>query len=124
MTPDQRDEITASVAAHEELGPRYDAAVAEGLVERIGEEIDKRVDARLRTMNQQAPATPPAASPATPARGAGSGLPMAVVSLIFGTGATSVVLSNAANNAIAQTLMVLLIWTAIAVINVANARRR
>jgi hypothetical protein len=53
MTPDQRDEITASVAAHQDLGPRYDAAVAEGLVERIGEEIDKRVDARLRTMNQR-----------------------------------------------------------------------
>jgi hypothetical protein len=124
MTPDQRDEITASVAAHQELGPRYDTAVAEGLVERIGEEIDKRVDARLRTMNQQAPATPPAAPPATPARGAGSGLPLAVVSLIFGTGATAIVLSNATSNAIAQTLMVLLIWTAIAVINVANARRR
>ena len=124
MTPDQRDEITASVAAHQDLGPRYDAAVAEGLVERIGEEIDKRVDARLRTVNQQAPATPPAAPPATQARGAGSGLPIAVVSLIFGTGATSIVLSNAANHAIAQTLMVLLIWAAIAVINVANARRR
>ena len=91
---------------------------------RIGEEIDKRVDARLRTMNQQAPAAPPAAPPATQARGSGSGLPIAVVSLIFGTGATSIVLSNAANNAIAQTLMVLLIWAAIAVINVANARRR
>jgi len=124
MTPDQRDEITASVAAHEDLGPRYDAAVAEGLVERIGEEIDKRVDARLRTMNQQAPATPPAAPPATHARGAGSGLVLGIVSLVFGTGATSVVLSNATDNAVAQTLMVLLIWTAIAVINVANARRR
>ena len=124
MTPDQRDEISASVAAHQELGPRYDAAVAEGLVERIGEEIDKRVDARLRTMNQQAPATPPAAPPATPARGAGSGLVLGIVSLVFGTGATSVVLSNATDNAVAQTLMVLLIWTAIAVINVANARRR
>ena len=124
MTPDQRDEITASLAAHAELGPRYDAEVAEGLVERIGEEIDKRVDARLRTMNQQAPATPTAAPPATPARSANSGLALGVVSLIFGTGATSIVLSNAANNAIAQTLMVLLIWAAIAVINVANARRR
>ena len=124
MTPDQRDEITASVTAHQELGPRYDAAVAEGLVERIGEEIDKRVDARLRTMNQQAPATPPAASPATPARSPWTGLALGTVSLIFGTGATSVVLNNAADNAVAQALMVLLIWTAITVINVANARRR
>ena len=40
-------EIRASVAAHADLGPVYDEAVAEGLVERIGAEIDKRIDARL-----------------------------------------------------------------------------
>lgn len=125
MTPDQRNEITASVAAHQELGPRYDAALAEGLVERIGEEIDKRVDARLRGMNQRAaPPAPAAAPPAPQTRSGGSGLALAIVSLIFGTGATSVVLSNAPGNVAAQTLMVLLIWTAITVINVANARRR
>ncbi len=42
-----RDEVRASTAAYRDLGPGYDTAVAEGLVERIGEEIDKRVDARL-----------------------------------------------------------------------------
>jgi hypothetical protein len=52
VNADERDEITASVAAHAELGSRYDTAVAEGLVERIGEEIDRRVDARLRTLGQ------------------------------------------------------------------------
>src|SRR6185437_14802565 len=40
-------EIRASVAARADLGPAYDDAVAEGLVERIGAEIDKRIDARL-----------------------------------------------------------------------------
>ena len=40
-------EIRASVAAHADLGAGYDDAVAEGLVERIGAEIDKRIDARL-----------------------------------------------------------------------------
>ena len=50
MNADEREEIAASVAAHAELGSRYDAALAEGLVERIGEEIDRRVDARLRGM--------------------------------------------------------------------------
>jgi hypothetical protein len=53
VNTDERDEIAASVAAHAELGSRYDSAVAEGLVERIGEEIDKRVDARLRGLGQQ-----------------------------------------------------------------------
>jgi hypothetical protein len=53
VNADERDEITASVAAHAELGSRYDSAVAEGLVERIGEEIDRRVDARLRGLGHQ-----------------------------------------------------------------------
>jgi len=42
-----RDDIAAAAAAHRELGRDYDAAVAEGLVDRIGAEIDKRIDARL-----------------------------------------------------------------------------
>ena len=42
-----RSDIAAATAAHHELGPDYDAAVAEGLIERISDEIDKRVDARL-----------------------------------------------------------------------------
>ena len=42
-----RDDIAAAVAAHRELGQDYDGAVAEGLIERIGVEIDKRVQAQL-----------------------------------------------------------------------------
>jgi hypothetical protein len=42
-----RDDITAAAAVHQELGREYDGAVAEGLIERIGDEIDKRIDARL-----------------------------------------------------------------------------
>jgi hypothetical protein len=41
------DDIAAAVAAHRELGPEYDSAVAEALVDRIGAEIDRRIDARL-----------------------------------------------------------------------------
>src|SRR5205823_7946601 len=47
MSSDHEAEIRASVGAHADLGPAYDDAVAEGLVERIGAEIDKRIDARL-----------------------------------------------------------------------------
>src|SRR6516225_3725013 len=47
MSSDHEAEIRASVAARADLGPGYDDAVAEGLVERIGEEIDRRIDARL-----------------------------------------------------------------------------
>ncbi|HEX3487747.1 MAG TPA: hypothetical protein VHU92_00330, partial [Streptosporangiaceae bacterium] len=42
-----RENITAAAAVHQELGREYDGAVAEGLIERIGDEIDKRIDARL-----------------------------------------------------------------------------
>ena len=48
MGSDHEAEIRASVGAHDDLGPGYDDAVAEGLVERIGAEIDKRVEAQLR----------------------------------------------------------------------------
>ena len=44
-----RNDIAAAAAAHHELGRDYDGAVAEGLIDRIGAEIDKRVDARLST---------------------------------------------------------------------------
>jgi hypothetical protein len=47
MSSDHEAEIRASVGAHADLGPDYDDGVAEGLVERIGAEIDKRIDARL-----------------------------------------------------------------------------
>src|SRR5262249_59637282 len=63
------DEIAAAGAAHRELGPGYDDAVAEGLVERIGNEIDKRVDARLAQYGgQPAPHVPPVQHSAPPAQ--------------------------------------------------------
>ena len=43
MTADHQAEIAASAAALRDLGPGYDQALAEGLVERIGAEIDKRI---------------------------------------------------------------------------------
>src|SRR5579862_1978421 len=63
MGSDHEAEIRASVGAHYELGSRYDEAVAEGLVERIGAEIDKRIDARLGQMGS------PSGSAVTPGVG-------------------------------------------------------
>jgi len=158
VNADEREEITASVAAHAELGPRYEGAVAEGLVERIGEEIDRRVDARLRSLGQQRPAASsvprqeylspgqqivpsgyqgtgqrapgpgsavagPAAAPAVPRRSNGvTGMILGLGSMGLGVGATAVVVSHhvAAGAAV---FMVLLIWLAIAVINIAHSQR-
>jgi hypothetical protein len=160
VNADEREEIAASVAAHAELGPRYDAALAEGLVERIGEEIDKRVDARLRGMgpagmstgNQQAvpkqaylspghqivppgysghqqaaPAATVAPAPqqqAAPRRGNGvTGMILGLGSMGIGIGATAAVVSHHIDG-VAQVLIVLVVWLAIVVINVAHSQRR
>ena len=149
VNANERDEITASVAAHAELGPRYDDAVAEGLVERIGEEIDKRIDARLggqpqpaqRRVNRTVPVNPgppayqgpaaptpsmPAAAPPPPApRRAGgfSGAILGLGSMGLGVGATAVVVSHHVNS-VAALFMVVLIWAAIAVINIGHSQRK
>jgi hypothetical protein len=47
MATDSQAEIAASVAALHDLGPGYDQALAEGLVERIGADIDKRIAAEI-----------------------------------------------------------------------------
>jgi hypothetical protein len=142
VNANERDEITASVAAHAELGSRYDTAVAEGLVERIGEEIDKRIDARIGgqpgpaangnvppayrgpvapTPSMPAAAPPP---PAAPRRAGGlSGVILGLGSMGLGLGATAVVVAHHVES-VAALLMVLLIWAAIAVINVAHSQRK
>ena len=47
VNPTTREDIAAATAVHRDLGPGYTDAVSEALVDRIGAEIDKRVDARL-----------------------------------------------------------------------------
>jgi hypothetical protein len=152
VNANERDEITASVAAHAELGPRYDSAVAEGLVERIGEEIDRRIDARIGGEPQRAPGgframpahqeavhpaatgyqgptmyqgqAPAPAAPPAPRRGSGfSGAILGLGSMGLGVGATAVVVSHHVES-VAALLMVALIWAMIAVINIAHAQRR
>ena len=63
MSSDPEAEIRASVGAHADLGPGYEDAVAEGLVERIGAEIDKRIDARLGQFGAVPGTGGPAGSP-------------------------------------------------------------
>lgn len=66
MNRDRDEEIAASVGAHRDLGSAYDDAIAAGLVERIGAEVDRRVDERIaQYQNGARPAagTGPAAAP-------------------------------------------------------------
>ena len=119
-----REEVRASAAAHRDLGPGYDAAVAEGLVERIGEEIDRRVDARMFG-HLQAP-TRPRRVREPGRRGAGPVL-LALGSMGLAICGTVAVLhpgdSPPGTVTAGQSILVALIWTVIGLINIAYARR-
>jgi hypothetical protein len=159
MSSDPEAEIRASVGAHADLGPGYEDAVAEGLVERIGAEIDKRIEARLAQAGAAAapgPASdvPTLAGAAGPAgypgfQGGYQGYPGPVLppgyqlgppparpspvgarnaattitalgSVALGVAATAIV--SSASSLGGQGFIILLIWVAIAIINVAYAR--
>ena len=120
-----RDEVRASAAAHRDLGPGYDTAVAEGLVERIGEEIDRRVDARLfGQLQAPAPSRPRVREPGRPGVAA---VFLALGSMGLAIGATAAVLhpgdSPPGTVTSGQFMLVALIWIVIGVVNVAYARR-
>jgi hypothetical protein len=135
MDQTARDEITAAAAAHRELGPQYDEAVAESLIDRIGEEIDRRVDARMGQSQPSAsarrdfrrpdrPAPPPEpAQPAGPARMSAGSVVLALGSMGIGIGVAGTILP-VANGGSGGEWLVALIWIIIGVINVAWARRR
>jgi hypothetical protein len=152
MSSDPEAEIRASVGAHADLGPGYEDAVAEGLVERIGAEIDKRIEARLAQTGVPAPAgaagaagpagypgfqggyqgylgpvLPPGYQPGPPpARPSPAGARnvattiTALGSVALGVTATAIV--SSAGGLGGQGFIIVLIWVAIAIINVAYAR--
>ena len=169
MSSDPEAEIRASVGAHTDLGPGYEDAVAEGLVERIGAEIDKRIEARLAQTGAAAapgpaPGVPTPAGVPAPAGAAGAAGPAgypgfqggyqgylgpvlppgyqpgppparpspagarnvattitALGSVALGVAATAIV--SSAGGLGGRGFIILLIWVAIAIINVAYARR-
>jgi hypothetical protein len=121
-----REDITAAAAAHRELGPAYEDAVAESLVERIGAEVDKRVDARLaqRSGPPPSPVNPAApAAPVSPVRSQWPSVVLALGSMLAGVLGTLAATQNihAPSGDVFATLF---IWIMIAVINIAHARRR
>jgi hypothetical protein len=122
-----KDDITAAAAAHQELGPHFDGAVAESLVERIGAEIDKRVDARVGDMGGRR--SRPARRP--PATGSGTQLTwpatvLALGSMGLGIGATAVILNTNGGGGpeSGQIFLALVLWIILGAINISHARRR
>ncbi len=124
-----RDEVRASAAAHRDLGPGYDTAVAEGRVERIGEEIDRRVDARLygHLPHQNPPPRPRLRREPVPGRIGFGAVVLALGSMGMGIGATAAVLhpsDSPGQVSGGAAVLIALIWIVIGAVNVAYARHR
>ena len=114
--PMSPDDIRAAAETYQELGPGYRDAVIESFLDKVGGEIDARVDSRL--LRQQAAA--PFGQPARRARRGGSGSPMmllAIVSMVLGIPISAIAV--AAGRHPAGVLGLIVVWGAIAVINIA-----
>ena len=129
-------DVAAAAAVHNELGHEYEGALAEGLIERISSEIDKQVDARLAQRGIQ------------PSQVVWANVAMSLGSVGLGIGATAVTLhslsststvpkaavdfgplhasemTTATSVSSGAVLLVVLIWVAIAVVNIAYAYAR
>jgi hypothetical protein len=112
------DEIRASVGAHRDLGPGYEDAVAQGLVDRIGIEIDKRIDTHLeRADDIRRPAR-------LPLRGHAFSVPLVILGS-FGMGvAATAILSGPSRGTGKDVAILAMIWVVIMVVNVVYARHK
>jgi len=95
------DEIRAAAELHRELDPEYRDAVLESFVDRLGKEIDARVDKRLAAAQPQHRPT---------------ALVLAIVSLGVGIPLTAIITAMSSG---AQFAELAIVWLAIALINVA-----
>ncbi len=110
-----RNDIAAAAAAHHELGRDYDGAIAEGLIDRIGAEIDKRMDTRLAQhsaplVNQSSPPWMPVA--------------IALGSMVIALFASLIILNGANSDGGPgghADMVLVVVWIVIAGINVAYA---
>jgi hypothetical protein len=111
------DEIRAAAETHRELGPDYQSAVIESFLDKVGREIDARVDARV------AASRPPSAQAPVPAKATGdrSAFALAICSMAFGIPLTAIAVSAGTHPV--GLGGVLVIWVAIALINFFYFRR-
>jgi len=120
-SPLSAGDLRAAAETHKELGPEYRDAVLDSFVERVGREIDARVDARLAQAAVRPVAPQPA--PAPPARQPKqfSPLAMALGSIALGIPITAIVVAAGTHPVGFAGLLV--VWIAIAVINMSYAAK-
>lgn len=112
-SPLSTDEIRAAAETHRELPPEYRGAVVDSFLEKVSAEIDARVDARVAALYRMGP-------PPKPRRQGPSSF-LAVASLIFGIPLTAIVAAVGPHPI--GLAGVVVVWAAIAVINIAWAGR-
>jgi hypothetical protein len=105
------DEIRAAAEVHGELGPNYRDAVVDSFLDKVGREIEARVDARLA----QGRAAPPPQQRAP----RDTTFPLAIISIALGIPISAIV--TAAGNQPPGIWGLLVVWIAIATINVAHS---
>lgn len=131
------DELRAAAEVHSELGPDYRDHVVESFLDKVGREIDARVDARLNGARPQpqyppqpqygqqqfAPQPPPQQQVARQPRD--HSLALAIVSMALGVPLTAIVLglTNQESGSVSFAVL-LVVWISIAVINVSHNRHR
>jgi hypothetical protein len=108
-----RDEVSAALHARGELAPEYEPAVIEAFAERIEQAIDARVDARVAQFKDPKPAR----SSSGPDTGS---VILALGSLGCGIGATGAATGMGSGGVV----VAIIVWVAIAAINVANLSNR
>jgi hypothetical protein len=103
------DELKAAVSARRDLGPEYEDAVVESFLDKMGQEIDRRVDERL------AHSSPPPKH-VTRAQNTADGqrLALAIVSMALGTIATLAITLGGSSSGAA----LIPIWIGIIIVNV------
>ena len=144
MATDSQAEIAASVAALKDLGPGYDQALAEGLVERIGADIDKRITAEIdnritaevdsriltqldryagcRHQRRRSKRMIRAERAERADRSGRQSLVLALGSMLVALPVTAIVLGGSPG--VAAIMLMALIWVIVGIINVAYAMRK
>lgn len=105
------DELRAAMAARRDLGPDYEDAVVESFLDKMGAEIDRRVDERLAHLPKSKDLA------RQEKRADGMRLALAIVSLSLGTIATIALLIA---GDIAESGLIV-VWTGVFLVNLAFA---
>lgn len=114
MASDTRNEMSAAAAASRELGPEYDEAVAAGLVDRIGDEIDRRIDQRVG-----AAAAPAQQKPQKPEKPEWHRWRPVYTTVLFGGGSLGVGLVGSLGAwSVGEPAVAAVLWAVIALVNV------